>query len=68
MNITQFFLLVIERNMISNSHGIEIFYAAFEEASNKTKVLDRRQFHYAIILLAEALYKHEDNPFEAMFA
>jgi hypothetical protein len=32
MNITQFFLLAVERNMISNKHGIEIFYTAFKEA------------------------------------
>lgn len=26
------------------------------------------KFYYAIVLLSKALYGHEDNPFEAMFA
>jgi hypothetical protein len=69
MNITQFFLLVIERNMISNRYGIEIFYTAFKEATGEGQdFLDRKKFHYAIILLAKAIYSTEDNPFETMFS
>jgi len=33
MDLTHFILLAIERNMISNKHGIEIFYTAFKEAA-----------------------------------
>lgn len=72
MNITQFFLLAIERNMISNKHGIEIFYTAFKEAcgggDKETAYLDNTKFYYAIVLLSKALYGNEDNPFEAMFS
>lgn len=30
--------------------------------------MDNVKFYYAIVLLSKALYGHEDNPFEAMFA
>jgi len=33
MDLTHFILLAIERNMISNKHGVEIFYTAFKEAA-----------------------------------
>jgi hypothetical protein len=69
MNITQFFLLAIERNMISNRYGIEIFNASFKEACGPDQTyLDNIKFYYAVVLLSKALYGHEDNPFEAMFA
>jgi len=69
MNITQFFLLCIERNMISNKHGIEIFYTAFKEAAGPgNDYLDNTKFYYSIVLLAKALFGHEENPFETMFA
>lgn len=32
MEFTQFIMFAIERNMISNKFGIEIFYTAFKEA------------------------------------
>jgi len=32
MNIAQFIQFAIERSMISNKFGIEIFYTAFKEA------------------------------------
>lgn len=32
MDFTQFLMFAIERNMVSNKFGIEIFYAAFKEA------------------------------------
>lgn len=69
MNITQFFLLAIERNMISNKHGCEIFYTAFKEACGQDNdYLDNQKFYYAIVLLSKALFGHEENPFETMFS
>ena len=69
MNITQYFMLVIERNMISNKHGVEIFYTAFKEACGPgNDILDISKFNYVIVLLAQALFGHEENPFEAMFS
>jgi hypothetical protein len=69
MNITQFFLLAIERNMISNRHGVEIFYTAFKEACGADNVfLDNAKFYYAIVLLSKGLFGNEDNPFETMFS
>jgi hypothetical protein len=69
MNITQFFLLAIERNMISNKHGIEIFYTAFKEACGPDNTfLDNTKFYYAVVLLSKALFGQEQNPFETMFS
>ena len=59
--------------MISNKYGLEIFYNAFLEAAEGSQVLDQRKFHYAIILLAKALFSNRpgtderSNPFEEMF-
>jgi len=69
MNITQFFLLCIERNMVSNRNGFDIFYTAFIEACGEgCEELDNTKFYYAIVLLSKALFSLEENPFEAMFA
>lgn len=69
MDITQFFLLAVERNMISNKHGVEIFYTAFKEACGpENGFLDNTKFYYAIVLLSKALFGHEENPFETMFS
>ena len=69
MNITQFYLLAVERSMISNKFGIEIFYTAFKAATGEDNdYLDNRKFYYAIVLLSQALFGHEENPFETMFA
>jgi hypothetical protein len=55
--------------MISNKHGIEIFYTAFKEACGPNNdYLDNTKFYYAIVLLAKAIFGHEDNPFETMFS
>jgi hypothetical protein len=61
--------------MISNKHGIEIFYTAFKEACgdeydhhNNHGYLDNSKFYYAIILLSKVLFSHEPAPFEAMFS
>jgi hypothetical protein len=55
MNFTNFVLFVIERDMISNKYGIEIFYTAFKEACgtdfnipNNFGLLDNKKFYYAI--------------------
>jgi len=70
MNIFKFFSFVIERNMISNKNGIEIFYTAFKEASGGQDVvfIDHTKFHYAIYLLAKTLFHREESPIEAMFS
>jgi hypothetical protein len=75
MEFTQFIMFAIERNMISNKFGIEIFYTAFKEAcgdefdeQNNYGILDEQKFYYAIILLSKVLYAHENAPFEAMFS
>jgi hypothetical protein len=56
--------------MICNKFGIDVFYQAFKEACGEDDqpTLDRKKFHYAIILLAKSLYSKEDNPFETMFS
>ena len=75
MDFTQFILFAIERNMIKNKFGIEIFYTAFKEACGEEfntqinhGVLDNTKFYYAIILLSKVLYGNEPAPFEAMFS
>ena len=69
MNINQFFLFSVERNMLSNKNGVEIFYTAFKEACGGSDVvfLDHTKFHYAIYLLAKTLFHNEESPIEAMF-
>lgn len=45
MDLTNFILLCLERNMVSNKNGLDIFYWAFKEASQnndyETKILDQ---------------------------
>jgi len=59
--------------MISNKYGLDIFYHAFKEASEGSVYLDQSKFHYAMILLAKALFSNrpgndeKTNPFEEMF-
>lgn len=74
MDFTKFILFAIERNMITNKFGIEIFYSAFKEACGEDfnhkvnhGVLDFTKFYYAIVLLSKVLFSHEDSPFNAMF-
>ena len=68
MKLVQFFLLSIERNMISNKNGFDIFYTAFREACGEgNDILDNTKFYYAIVLLSKALFYNDDNPFETMF-
>jgi hypothetical protein len=36
MDLTNFILLAVERNMISNKYGLDLFYTVFKEASSNT--------------------------------
>ena len=38
MDLTNFILLAVERNMISNKYGIDIFYTAFKEAASNNQI------------------------------
>lgn len=79
MDLMQFILLCVERNMVSNKFSLDIFYTAFKEAAQNEgveqvgdEIADRfvlyhNNFYLAMINLAKALYAHEENPFEAMF-
>ena len=37
MDLTHFILLAVERNMISNKFGLDIFFTAFKEAANSNQ-------------------------------
>ena len=83
MDLTNFILLAVERNMISNKYGLDLFYTVFKEASRNqatakpeagahetsvnSSVLINHNFFRAIAMLAKTLYAHEANPFESMF-
>jgi len=56
MNFSSFILFSIERNMITNKFGLEIFYSAFKDScgedfdkKNKPKILDNKKFYHALI-------------------
>ena len=82
MDLTNFILLAVERNMVSNKFGLDIFYTAFKEAASNNmpeanpdedvaqnaSVLINHNFFLAVTMLAKSLFAHEENPFEAMFA
>ena len=57
--------------MISNKNGLELFYYAFKEAADGDYFLDQTKFHFAIVLLSNAIYGHEQdeekNPFQEMY-
>lgn len=80
MDLTNFILLAVERNMISNKYGLNLFYTVFKEASSNqagrakgdevgvsSSVLINNNFFLAITMLAKTLFAHEENPFESMF-
>lgn len=67
MNFTQFLLLGLDRGIISNQFGLEVFYTAFKEAAQGEEYLDATRFHFAIVLLSKTIFSEEDNPFETMF-
>ena len=80
MDLTQFIILCVERDMISNKFSLDIFYTAFKEASmncgidgDRKKNVDGKfvlvsnNFYLAMANLAKALYAHEENPLQAMF-
>lgn len=75
MDINQFIQFAIERNMIRNKFGLEVFYTAFKQACgeeynhlNNYGHLDNTKFYYSIILLSEVLYQGDNQPFETMFS
>lgn len=45
-------MLCLERNMVTNRFGIDVFYQAFKEAAGSQPFLDKKRFYYAIILIA----------------
>ena len=83
MDLTNFILLAVERSMISNKYGLDLFYTVFKEASSNqaairgkddgedvaanSSVLINHNFFLAITMLAKTLFAHESNPFESMF-
>jgi hypothetical protein len=73
MSLTQFVLLALERNMVSNKFGLELFYTAFKEAVEDVSTLTQEEaismqkFFYAIKLLAKVIYAKDDQPYETMF-
>jgi hypothetical protein len=67
MDLTQFLLFVLERSIITNKFGIEIFYQAFKEAAKDSDLLDIRSFHYAVVWLSKTIFAYESNPVETMF-
>lgn len=75
MEFTQFIMFAIERNMISNKYGLEIFYTVFKEAcgeefneADNFGILNEEKFYYAIVLLSDVLYAHENARLDAMFS
>lgn len=80
MDLTSFILLAVERNMISNKYGLDLFYTVFKEASSNqaakapveneglsSSVLINHNFFLSITMLAKTIFAHEVNPFESMF-
>ena len=78
MDVTSFILLAIECNMVSNKFSLDIFYTAFKEAARNGNseeeedenrfILTNHNFFLALYNLSLALYAHDENPFESMFA
>lgn len=75
MDLTQFIILCVERDMVSNKFSLDIFYTAFKEAAmncgidvdqnmdiDNNYVLISNNFYLAMANLAKALYAHEENP------
>ena len=67
MNFTQFLLFVLERSIINNKFGVEIFYQAFKEAARDKDYLDIKSFNYAVVWLSKTIFEDEPNPVETMF-
>ena len=60
MNFTQFLLLCLERGIINNLYGLEVYFSYKEAAKTKDDegneidgLLDQEKFHYAVILLSK---------------
>ena len=70
MDLTQFIILCVERNMVNNKFSLDIFYTAFKEAAmncgvdvanmdvDNKYVLISNNFYLAMTNLAKALYAH----------
>ncbi|CAI2359845.1 unnamed protein product [Moneuplotes crassus] len=67
MDFTQFLLFVLDRSIISNKFGLEVFYQAFKEAAQDGDYLDIKSFNYAIVWLSKIIFADEYNPVETMF-
>jgi hypothetical protein len=78
MDLAHFISLAIERSMISNKYGLDVFYSAFKAAcpdeidkQNRVKqntLMDNNKFFYAMVLLSKILFFCEPVPFDAMFS
>ena len=52
LSLSSFIMLCLERNMVTNRFGIDVFFQAFREAAGSMPYLDNKRFFYAIILIA----------------
>jgi hypothetical protein len=75
MDINKFIQFAIERSMISNKYGIELFYTVFKEACgerfNKETndgLIDNTMFYQCIIYLSEVFFAAEEEKLKAMFS
>ena len=73
MDFPSFVQFCIERGMVKNKHGLEIFYAVFKDACQSSHddmgqgLLNLEKFFYAMLQLSRILQFQEEKPFEAMF-
>lgn len=75
MDLTNFIMLAVERNMISNKYGLDLFYRVFKESSKPeletcgggTSYLKDHDFFRAIQYLAKSLFADDESPVEKMF-
>ena len=74
MDFPSFVQFCIERNMVKNQYGLEIFYAVFKDACKSSYddsgsgLLNLEKFFYAMLQLSRILFFQEEKPFEAMFS
>lgn len=75
MDINHFIQFAIERSMISNKYGIELFYTVFKEAcgdnfnkDNNDGLIDNTMFYQCVIYLSEVFFANEEEKLKAMFS
>ncbi len=68
LSLSSFLMLCLERNMVTNRFGIDVFYQAYKEAAGTSPVLDNKRFFYAIILIAQNLYRRSSSPIQQLFS